>query len=167
MAGPDLLTVGSLRAVELDRDGLPALEDDPPPGMPFGRKWLLSLVDEDGELGAIAHLCSDFLAPRVWLLGLFIVGSARRGTGAAAEIYAAVEAWAPGEGARWIRLGVVVGDGRAERFWQKVGYAEVRRRTGVAMGQRVNTLSAMYKPLDGGWPADYFALVARERPEAP
>jgi GNAT superfamily N-acetyltransferase len=193
--GPDLFTVGALRAIELSRDDLPALqrffeansdyfhavqghgpspdealhalEDDPPPEMPFGRKWLLSFLDGDGELRAIAHLCSDFLAPGVWLLGLFIVASERRGTGVAAEVYEAVEAWARDTGARWIRLGVVVGNARAERFWRKVGYTEVRRRTGVEMGRRVNTLSVMYKALAGGSRAEYLALVARDRPETP
>jgi hypothetical protein len=81
VARPDLFTVGSLRAVELDRDGLPALqrlfeanrdyfldveghepaddealralEDDPTPGMPFDRKW-------DGEWAPSPHPCSDF-----------------------------------------------------------------------------------------------------------
>ena len=48
-----------------------------------------------------------------------------------------------------------------------VGYAEVRRRTGVEMGQPVNTLSVMHEPLDGGSLAEYFALVPRDRPETP
>jgi predicted N-acetyltransferase YhbS len=115
----------------------------------------------------MANVSSDFLAPGVWLVGLFMVASSRHGTGIAAEAYAALEAWARGQGARWMRLGVVVGNTRAERFWGRVGYTEVRRRAGVAMGARVNELSVMCKPLDGGSLEQYLALVARDRPETP
>jgi GNAT superfamily N-acetyltransferase len=190
-----LFTAGPLRAVELGRDDIPALqrffaanseyffgiggegpapdealhelEDDPPPDMPFERRWLLGFVDPGGELRAMANVSSGFLAPGVWLLGLFIVASAQHGTGVAGELYGALEVWAREHGARWMRLGVVVGNTRAERFWRKVGYTEVRRRPGVPMGPRVNTLSVMYKPLDGGSLADYLALVERDRPETP
>jgi GNAT superfamily N-acetyltransferase len=159
----------------LDVDGQPpgpdeaqrALDDDPPPGMPFTCRWVLGVVDPGGELVAMAQVCSDFLAPGVWLLGLFIVEASRRGTGVAATVYAALEAWARESGARWMRLGVVVGNARAERFWRRLGYTEVRRRTGVEMGQRVNVLSVMCKPLAGGSRADYLALVERDRPETP
>jgi GNAT superfamily N-acetyltransferase len=185
-----LFTVHSVRAVELGEDDMPALQrffeanteyffevggegpaddealrelrDDPPPDMPFGRRWLLGFV-EDGELVAMANVSSDFLAPGVWLLGLFVVASARHGTGLAAALYGALEAWAREQGARWMRLGVVAGNARAERFWRKVGYTEVIRRPGVPMGRRVNTLSVMYKPLDGGTLEDYLALVERDR----
>ena len=72
-----------------------------------------------------------------------------------------------GNGARWVRLGVVVGNHRAERFWERQGFTEVRRRDGLTMGQRVNELRVMVKPLDGGQIADYLAMVPRDRPGEP
>lgn len=191
MSAP-LFTAGELRAVALGRDDLPALqrffeansryfldaegqeprpdealhalEDDPPPEMRFDRKWLLGFLDGDDELLAMAQINSDFLAPGVWHLGLFIVASARHGTGLAAQAYAALEAWAREHGARWMRLGVIDGNTRAERFWRKAGFLETRRREGVEMGQRVNALIVMCKPLAGGSLAEYRALVERDRP---
>jgi GNAT superfamily N-acetyltransferase len=187
-----LFAAGSLRAVELVREDLPALqrffeansayffdvegqgpapdealralEDDPPPGMPFDRKWLLGFVDADGALIAMAQVTTDFLAPDVWHIGLFIVATARHGTGVAAEAYGALEAWARANGAGWMRLGVVEGNIRAERFWRRVGFLETRRRGGVEMGRRVNVLIVMCKPLAGGSLAEYRALVERDRP---
>ena len=100
----------------------------------------------------------------MWHVGLFILASARHGTGLAAEAYGALEAWARGNGARWMRLGVVEGNARAERFWRKVSYLETRRRGGVEMGPRVNVLIVMCKPLAGGSLAEYRALVERDRP---
>jgi ribosomal protein S18 acetylase RimI-like enzyme len=83
------------------------------------------------------------------------------------EIYAALEAWMRDRGARWLRLGVVVGNARAERFWESLGYVEVRKRFALEMGARVNDLRVMAKPLGGGAIADYLAMVARDRPGSP
>jgi hypothetical protein len=75
--------------------------------------------------------------------------------------------WIAGNGARWVRLGVVAGNARAERFWHRAGYREVRRRQGVVMGERVDTVVVMVKALaatDGL--SEYLAVVARDRPES-
>jgi hypothetical protein len=59
------------------------------------------------------------------------------------------------------------GHARAERFWHRAGYREVRRRQGVVMGERVNTVVVMVKALaatDGL--SEYLAVVARDRPES-
>jgi ribosomal protein S18 acetylase RimI-like enzyme len=100
----------------------------------------------------------------VWHVGLFMVATARHGSGAAQALYRALENWAAGSGAHWIRLGVVKGNVRAERFWQRAGFVPLRTREAVQMGQRVNTLLVMAKPLAGGKIADYLALVERDRP---
>lgn len=67
---------------------------------------------------------------------------------------------------RWVRPGVVEGYLRAERFWEARGFVDVRRRDGVEMGQQVNNLRVMANPLAGGAISEYFALVARDRPES-
>jgi hypothetical protein len=69
-------------------------------------------------------------------------------------------------GAHWVRLGVVLGNGRAERIWEKLGFAEVRRRTGVPTGQRINTIRAMVKPLDDVGLKAYLCSVERDRPDS-
>ena len=69
-------------------------------------------------------------------------------------------------GARWLRLGVVQGNARAERFWEKMGYVETRRRLGVEMGTKVHTLRVMAKPL-GGTLEELLERVPRDRPDAP
>jgi len=68
---------------------------------------------------------------------------------------------------RWLRLGVVIGNSRAERFWEKAGYQDVRKRDGVEMGKRINTLRVMAKPLgEPDWAA-HLASVPRDRLETP
>jgi RimJ/RimL family protein N-acetyltransferase len=192
---PALFTVRAFRATELREADVPALQafyaanpeysravhgrpptpteareefdDVIPEGFTYDRRWLFKMVDEDGAMVAMASVVSSFLAKDVWHVGLFIVATRLHGSGAAREIYAALETWMRARGARWLRLGVVVGNARAERFWESLGYAETRRRLGLAMGDKVNDLRVMAKPLAGGSIADYLALVARDRPEAP
>jgi hypothetical protein len=65
-----------------------------------------------------------------------------------------------------LRLGVVEGNVRAERFWQRCGFVAVRTRDGVQMGPRTHTIRVMFKPLAGGSLQEYLALVARDRPDA-
>ena len=137
----------------------------PPTGFPYTRHWTIGYVDAQGELAAMAVVTRDLFAERVWHIGLFIVASARHGSGDAARLHAGIESWASAHGGTWLRLGVVQGHARAERFWESRGYAEVRTRGGLRMGRLEQTVRVMVKPLAGGRLADYLALVARDRPE--
>jgi hypothetical protein len=65
-----------------------------------------------------------------------------------------------------MRLGVVKGHHRAERFWERRGYSKVRIREGLAMGRRTNDVRVMIKALYNQPTADYFALVERDRPDS-
>jgi GNAT superfamily N-acetyltransferase len=138
-----------------------------PAGWPFTRRWILGIVDDDGAMVAMMNVVSDLLAAGVWHVGLFMVDGAARGSGLARSLFGRVERWAIAGGATWLRLGVVAGNARAERFWASAGFVEVRRREGVAMGSKVNTVRVMVKPLAGGTLPDYLDRVARDRPDAP
>ena len=188
-----LFTAGAFRALEMTAADIPALqrffEANPeyhrdvtgeppgpdeaqkefdlalPAGWPFEKRWLLKLVDSDGAMIGIVDLISNLFVSGVWHVGLFMVATSLHGGGAARALYDALEAWMRERGARWLRLGVVVGNSRAERFWEKTGYQDVRKREGVEMGKRINTLRVMAKPLaEADWAA-YLASVPRDRPE--
>jgi GNAT superfamily N-acetyltransferase len=140
------------------------LHDELPAGWPFTKIWLIGYLDADDSLVAMAHVVSDLLAPDVWHIGLFIVATARHGSGDAQALYRGLESWAAANGARWLRLGVVQGNGRAERFWESFGYQQVRTRLDVVMGQRKNTLRVMVKPLGDASLERYLSRVERDRP---
>jgi hypothetical protein len=122
----------------------------------------------DGTMTAMASVIADMLAQGVWNIGLFIVGTrpARHGRGAR-DVRGHGGLDARTRRRMWVRLGVVAGNARAERFWERMGYVEVRRRLAIPMGAKVNDIRVMVKPLAGGSIADYLARVARDRPEAP
>jgi GNAT superfamily N-acetyltransferase len=136
-----------------------------PAGWPYTKKWVIALRDDTGVMSGMANIVSDLLAPGVWHLATFMVADRLHGTGLAQTLYAALEQWTRDSGAQWLRLGVVEGNARAERFWERNGYVEVRRHQSVEMGLRVNVLRVMAKPLAGGALADYYALVKRDRAE--
>ena len=192
---PALFPVGALHAHALAGDDVPLLQqffdanpeyylathgeppapdeaarefaDLPPAGMPFRSNWMIGVPAADGRLVAMAHGLGDFIAAHVWHIGLFIVASELHGTGTARTLHDQLEAWMRAQGARWIRLGVVQGNAKAERFWHKAGYRQVRERTGMAMGQRVHTVRVLVKPLRNEPLEAYLAQVARDRPGAP
>lgn len=138
-----------------------------PEGWSFEKHWMLAFERDDGELVGMADVVSGLFSRDVWHIGLFIVATELHGKGVAHELHAALERWMLDGGARWIRLGVVAGNSRAERFWERLGYVEVRRRLGLEMGDKVNDLRVMVKPLHGNGLAPYLERVARDRPEAP
>ena len=139
----------------------------PPAGWPYERKWVLGFRTDDGDLVGMADLLSHLFVDGVWHIGLFIVATRLHGTGAARVLYDGLEAGMIERGARWSRLGVVIGNGRAERFWERLGYVDVRRRDGLVMGRRVNAIRVMVKPLADESVGRYLAEVARDRPESP
>lgn len=140
-------------------------DDRQPTGMPFDDAFTIGFADGTGRLIAMASITSNLLAQRVWHIGLFIVATSLHGSGTAASLYAGLEAWLKSQGALWIRLGAVVGNIRAERFWERQGYTEVRRRIGTTLGNCTRTVRVFVKPLGTSGLDDYLDLVARDRPE--
>ena len=141
------------------------IADQPPEGWSFTRKWLIGYVDEVDKLAAMASVISDMLVVGVWHIGLFVVATNRHGSGEAQQLHQSLQEWAVSHGARWLRLGVVQGNTRAERFWASLGYAQTRTREGIEMGERVNTIRVMVKPVAGGTVNEYLSLVQRDRPD--
>lgn len=140
----------------------------PPPDFAWAAQWHLGIVQTGSDtLLACLQVCSEAPAAGVWHLGLLMLHPAQRGTGLAQRLLAALEAWARHSGAKWMRLGVVAGNGRAERFWRTQGYRELRCRVTQATGQPPGPVRVMLKRLAGeptlaDW-ADYLAAVPRDR----
>lgn len=136
----------------------------PPAPLTFDRKWFAGAFDRQCRLQGLVIVISDLCAVGVWHTALFFLANALHGSGAAARLHDALEAWASQAGARWLRLGVVAGNAAAERFWDKCGYLEVRTREICnASGQR-KTVRVLVKPLAGGTVAEYLQCVPRDTP---
>ena len=145
--------------------GREEIDDLPGPEFSYGQRWILGYRNGAGELAAMVSILRDFLAKGVWYIGLFIVETARHGRGDAQAIHGALARWAQSNGARWLRLAVVEGQERAERFWVSRGYVQVRTREGVRLGAGERTLRIMVKPLGESTLEDYLSRVPRDRPD--
>ena len=141
-----------------------ALQGQLPAGWTCSRMYWLGYRDAEDQLVAVVNIAADVLAVGVWHIGLLLVDRRLHGSGVAQRLHADLEAWAAKNGARWLRLTVVIGNTKAERFWPKLGYVQVRTREGITLGRQVNKVSIQVKALAGGQVEDYLVLVARDRP---
>mgnify|MGYP003562062810 CR=1 FL=1 len=141
-------------------------EELPPPYLSYTRRWFAGVFDRSGELHGHVAVVSDLVLPRAWHLATFLMATRLHGSGAAAETFSALEAWVRSQGACWLRLGVVIGNARAERFWERCGFVDVRRRDNMDTGGRINSLRIMVKPLAGLSVHDYLQQVPRDRPDS-
>lgn len=155
------ITHGHAPAPDAARKGF---EFRPPADMPYTAlpMWLIRERDSGRVIGEVS-VATDLLAPGVTHLGFFMIETSRHGTGFAAELHASYEAWAIGQGARWLRLGVVEAHQRAHRFWLRQGYVEVCQRPDYVLGDRSHTLRVMVKPLASNSLEGYLAEVPRDR----
>ncbi len=138
----------------------------PPPYLPFRQRWVAGLFDDAGLMVGTLVLVADLGTPGVWHIALLLVDQARHGSGLASQLLTELQAWVRAQGAQWLRLGVVVGNLRAQRFWLRQGFQPTRLRSGIDTGGRINDLQVMVKPLAGGTLDDYLTLVPRDRPES-
>ena len=151
------------------------ITDLPPTGYPYDEKYVIGYTNQSanqsanqsGELIAVANMITDLFAPTVWHLATFYLATDRHGTGQAGILYCSLEQWAIAHGARWMRLGVVVGNTRAVRFWSRCGFQPMRVRSAVCSavctGQVERDILVMCKSLCGQELGDYLALVAHDR----
>lgn len=147
-------------------EGIDEISSQLPEGTPFTKKWVIGYVGKDEALFAMVNVITDLLAVSVFHIGTFIVATSRHGNGQAQVLNCSVEDWAIANGAEWMRLGVVSGNTRAERFWARVGYVPVKERPGIEMGKRIVTVRNMVKPLTGRDMNEYYALIPRDRPSS-
>jgi GNAT superfamily N-acetyltransferase len=141
------------------------LEFRPPPGLPYEKVYVIGFLDSGDRMVATASVLTDLPAPGVWHIGLFMVATALHGTGLAALLYERLETWAKDEGASWLRLDVVAGNRKAERFWEKSGYRDVRQAM-VQFGSTTRPVRVMVKPLAGADIEEYLREVPGDRPKS-
>lgn len=140
-------------------------DERPPRHLSWTRRWVLGWFDEQRQMAGVSIVVADLGAPGVWHLALFLLATRLHGRGLAQPACTALERWAQDQGAQWMRLGVVLANARARRFWLRQGYSALRLQVGVDTGGRVNDVQTCCKPLAGGTIADYLHLVPRDRPE--
>jgi len=164
-ANPDYFLIANGIPVR-DDEAQREFDDFQPREIPFNQRHIIGFYDNHERLVGMADVLSDFLAPEVWQISFFIIATSLHGSGNARAIYDRLENWIERNGAQWIRLSVIINNHKAERFWNKCGYTEVRKRLSVKFGCRLHDLRVMIKPCSYATLEEYLRLVAHDRPES-
>jgi ribosomal protein S18 acetylase RimI-like enzyme len=99
-----------------------------PPGKAPADKFPLGIYSPDGEMAGYLDLVRDFPGPSEWQIGLLMLDPAVRGAALGERVFRAAASWVAGQGGHTISLGVLEHSPRAERFWRRMGFAEVARQ---------------------------------------
>jgi GNAT superfamily N-acetyltransferase len=92
--------------------------------------WFVAISDELGiglAAGTRGRLAPEDSGPQVRQLISMWVAPPLRGSGAAEALVAAIRDWAESDGGRVLALGVMEGNGRARRFYERVGFRATGR----------------------------------------
>ncbi len=154
-------------------NGMPVRDDEaqrefdelPPAEIPFNQRYIIGFFDCNNNLIGVTIILSDFLAPRVWQISFFMVATSLHATGIANMVYSQLEKWIALNSTNWIRLGIIVNNHKAERFWKKCGYVEVRQRKAVKFGSLIHDLRVMIKALKPYTIDEYKQCVVYDRPD--
>lgn len=143
-------------------------DERPPPSMTYAGHDVLGLFDAGGQLQGVTVVARDLMQPGVWHVALLLLAESLQGRGVGSAIYAALERWMGELGARWVRMGVVIGNLAARRFWARQGFVGLRVAQGIDTGGRVNQVQTHAKslagPLEGEQLERYLSLLPRDRP---
>jgi GNAT superfamily N-acetyltransferase len=87
----------------------------------------LGLLGPEGQLVGFALLVKDWQRARQWCLRVQVLHPDWRNQGLGTHLYEAITAWAKAQGAAAILIGVLASNDGARRFWQRLGFQEVRQ----------------------------------------
>jgi len=115
---------------------------DVPPGKTTADKFLFGLWADNTLIGLLDAI-RDYPQSGIWFVGLLLIDPAWRGHGLGDSWYRAFEDWAARSGASCIMLGVVEQNEKAFRFWQRLGFEVVEKRSPTRFGQKEQTVVVM------------------------
>ena len=157
-----LLTRGQLPPADFAAQ---CFEHYPPADMTYSANLILLVRDARiSKLIGQLDVATDLMIRGVYHLGYFMIATQAYGTGLGYRLYKAYERWTLQREARWLRLGVFEANTRAEAFWRRLGYLELKRQDNYRFGNLSHTLITMLKPLSGATVDEYLEAVPRDRP---
>ena len=109
----------------------------------------------------LADIIRDYPGVGDWWLGLLLIDPDYRGKGLGRQVYTAYESWAAKQGAQRIYLGVIEENHTAHRFWQGLGFKEIKRRPPTRFGDREHIVIVMMKAVNRLWMKDWLVTSAQ------
>jgi GNAT superfamily N-acetyltransferase len=125
-----------------------------PPGTPLRDKFSFGISAAGGGMVGYLDLIRNHPAEGEWWIGLLMLEPAERGAGLGSRVYRAAAEWVARQGGTAIHIGVLEHNPKAERFWRRQGFQEVRRVEWVAGTGRVGRLIIMVDQRPGSLEGD-------------
>ena len=120
-----------------------------PEGKGLDDKFMFGLFRSEGLAGLLESI-RHYPDGDTWWLGLLMLEPDSRGQGVGAAFYRAFERHVAQQGAAHIMLSVVDANKQGSRFWQRLGFEEVRETEPKRFGSKTHVLSVMKKSVRGG-----------------
>jgi ribosomal protein S18 acetylase RimI-like enzyme len=118
-----------------------------PPGTDPADKFSLGVYADGGAMVAFLDVIRDYPEPGEWWIGLLMLDPAARSGGLGGRICEEAARWIAAEGGRALHLDVLEQNPRAERFWRRHGFEEVRRKPFTAATGKESTVIVMRRAL--------------------
>ena len=120
-----------------------------PPGRSLADKFIYGLFDRQGELRAVLEGMRHYPENGVWWIGLLMIDPALRGQGVGKRLVQFFCDCVRSQRGEAVMLGVVEENAPAFQFWQKQGFAVVRKTEPRPFGKKVQSVFVMLKLLTG------------------
>ena len=114
-----------------------------PQGKTLEDKFAFGVYDDRVRLVGYLDLIRDSPQPAAWCLGLLMLEPEERASGLGGRIYRGAAEWVFGLGAGCIMLVVLERSPAARRFWERLGFREVRRQVSRSDTGRQNQVIVM------------------------
>lgn len=114
-----------------------------PPGKEMHDKFSLGLYDSRRELVGFIDLMRNYPVENDWWIGLLMLAPAARDQGLGSRVYEAAQEWVRSRERRTIWILVLEENSKAERFWRRQGFEEVRRGPFTAESGKAHTMIEM------------------------
>ncbi|SKA96785.1 Acetyltransferase (GNAT) domain-containing protein [Caloramator quimbayensis] len=119
---------------------------DLPPNKSYEDKYVLGIFKYD-ELAGIVDIVRDFPDAGEWMLGLMLIKIDERGNGLGRNVHRALSEWASNLGAKSFRIGVVIDNHKAMKFWSNLGYKKIKE-VDMEFTAKKHTVNVMRLQLD-------------------
>jgi len=118
-----------------------------PPGKSPDDKFMFGIINHEGELVGLLDVLQGYPEATTWWIGLLLMVPEARSQGIGLKTVEGLAEFARSNGGRAIMLGVVEENGRAYKFWTKVGFEFVYRTEPQRFGEKTQAVIVMRRRL--------------------
>jgi ribosomal protein S18 acetylase RimI-like enzyme len=118
-----------------------------PDGRSLDNKFLYGLWDRNGEIVGVLEGIRHYPDDTIWWIGLLLLAPEVRGRGLGRKLVQSFCEYARSEQGAAVMLGVVKENRAAYRFWQQVGFEQVRQTEPRSFGKKTQSVYVMRRAL--------------------